>query len=379
MKKSTKIISLLMAVMMVVALMPTMALADEAQAEASDDIMGAVVDVINGIQIPDYLVYCSLASRIPASHAQITLTNINGDTSVTKANALGLALIPKGLLGLYNVAATCDGMITGIKYSTVAGITWTPSVKPEVKELVLYPALNIGLNYTDHFSYMIGYPDGTVRPNGTITRGEVATIIFRLMTPEARDKYFTKTNNFSDVSAGYPHNNAISTLAKAHIIGGYADGTFRPSQPVTREQFAAMIGRMFSVEYTGGNMFGDLNGGFADNYINLLAKLGIIRGDANGNANPTDNLTRGQAATMFNRLLGRMPAVDSASSCTGEVKTWSDCPSTMWCYGEILEATNSHNYTWATDLGNVINEDTAICEKWTNIRTDTPDWSELQK
>lgn len=379
MKKSTKIISLLMAVMMVVALMPTMALADEAQAEASDDIMGTVVDVINGIQIPDYLVYCSLASRIPASHAQITLTNINGDTSVTEANALGLALIPKGLLGLYNVAATCDGMITGIKYSTVAGITWTLSIKPEVKELVLYPALNIGLNYTDHFSYMIGYADGTVRPNGTITRGEVATIIFRLMTPEARDKYFTKTNNFSDVSAGYPHNNAISTLAKAHIIGGYADGTFRPSQPVTREQFAAMIGRMFSVEYTGGNMFGDLNGGFADNYINLLAKLGIIRGDANGNANPTANLTRGQAATMFNRLLGRMPAVDSASSCTGEVKTWSDCPSTMWCYGEILEATNSHNYTWATDLGNVINEDTAICEKWTNIRTDTPDWSELQK
>lgn len=379
MKKSTKIISLLMAVMMVVALMPTMALADEAQAEASDDIMGTVVDVINGIQIPDYLVYCSLASRIPASHAQITLTNINGDTSVTEANALGLALIPKGLLGLYNVAATCDGMITGIKYSTVAGITWTLSIKPEVKELVLYPALNIGLNYTDHFSYMIGYADGTVRPNGTITRGEVATIIFRLMTPEARDKYFTKTNNFSDVSAGYPHNNAISTLAKAHIIGGYADGTFRPSQPVTREQFAAMIGRMFSVEYTGGNMFGDLNGGFADKYINLLAKLGIIRGDANGNANPTDNLTRGQAATMFNRLLGRMPAVDSASSCTGEVKTWSDCPSTMWCYGEILEATNSHNYTWATDLGNVINEDTAICEKWTNIRTDTPDWSNLQK
>ncbi len=379
MKKSTKIISLLMAVMMVVALMPTMALADEAQAEASDDIMGAVVDVINGIQIPDYLVYCSLASRIPASHAQITLTNINGDTSVTEANALGLALIPKGLLGLYNVAATCDGMITGIKYSTVAGITWTLSIKPEVKELVLYPALNIGLNYTDHFSYMIGYADGTVRPNGTITRGEVATIIFRLMTPEARDKYFTKTNNFSDVSAGYPHNNAISTLAKAHIIGGYADGTFRPSQPVTREQFAAMIGRMFSVEYTGGNIFGDLNGGFADKYINLLAKLGIIRGDANGNANPTDNLTRGQAATMFNRLLGRMPAVDSASSCTGEVKTWSDCPSTMWCYGEILEATNSHNYTWATDLGNVINEDTAICEKWTNIRTDTPDWSALQK
>ena len=140
-----------------------------------------------------------------------------------------------------------------------------------------------------------------------------------------------------------------------------------------------MIGRMFSVEYIGTGIFGDLNGGFADKYINLLAKLGIIKGDANGNANPTDNLTRAQAATMFNRLVGRMPAVDSAQSCEGYVKTWSDCPADMWCYGEILEATNSHNYTWATDLGNVINNDTALCEEWTNIRTDTPDWSALQK
>ena len=377
MKKSTKIISLLLAVMMVVALMPTMAFAEDAN--SSDDVMGKVIDVVNGIQIPDYLVYCSLASRIPASHAKITLTNVNGDTSVTEANALGLALIPKGLLGLYNVAATCDGMITGLKYSTLPGLTWTISIKPEVKELVLYPVLNIGLNYSDHFSYMIGYNDGTVRPNGTITRGEVASIIFRLMTPEARDKVFTKTNNFSDVNAGNPHNNAISSLASAGIINGYTNGTFRPNQPVTREQFAAMIGRMFSVEYTGGDMFGYLNGGFADKYINLLAKLGIIKGDANGNANPTDNLTRAQAATMFNRLVGRMPAVDSADSCEGYVKTWSDCPSDMWCYGEILEATNSHDYTWATDLGNVLNNDTAICEEWTNIRTDTPNWAELQK
>lgn len=377
MKKSTKIISLLLAVMMVVALMPTMAFAEES--EKSDDIMGKVIDVINGIQIPDYLVYCSLASRVPASHAQITLTNVNGDTSVTEANALGLALIPKGLLGIYNVAATCDGMITGLKYSTLPGITWTMSIKPEVEELVLYPVLNIGLNYTDHFSYMIGYNDGSVRPNGTITRAEVATMIFRLMTPEARDKVFTKDNSFSDVNAANPHNNAISSLAKAGIINGYADGTFRPFQPVTREQFAAMIGRMFSVEYTGTGIFSDLNGGFADKYINLLAKLGIIKGDANGNANPTDNLTRAQAATMFNRLVGRMPAVDSAQSCEGYVKTWSDCPADMWCYGEILEATNSHNYTWATDLGNVLNNDTALCEEWTNIRTDTPDWSALQK
>ena len=377
MKKSTKIISLLLAVMMIVALMPTMAFAEDAN--SSDDVMGKVIDVVNGIQIPDYLVYCSLASRIPASHAKVTLTNVNGDTSVTEANALGLALIPKGLLGLYNVAATCDGMITGLKYSTLPGLTWTISIKPEVKELVLYPVLNIGLDYTDHFSYMIGYNDGTVRPNGTITRGEVASIIFRLMTPEARDKVFTKTNNFSDVNAGNPHNNAISSLAKAGIINGYADGTFRPNETVNREQFCAIIGRMFSVEYIGSNLFGDLTGGFADKYINLLAQLGIIKGDLNGNANPKAPITRAQAATILNRLLGRIVATDSSASCAAYVKTWSDCPASMWCYGDILEATNSHNFTWATDVPDIVGEDPTIREAWTNIRTDTPNWADLQK
>lgn len=380
MKNFTRILSALLVVMMLVTLMPAMALADDASTEDTDLDIGGIIDTVAGLEIPSYLVYCKLSNKMPASNAQITLTNqLTGESNTYTANALGLALIPKSILGVYSVSATCDGMISGLKYSTVAGINWTFSAKLDAETLVLYPVLNVALNYSDHFSYMIGYNDGTVRPNATITRAEAASMIFRLLTDSERDKIFTKENSFSDVSKSNPHNNAISSLTSAGIINGYSDGTFRPDAPITREQFSALIGRMFSVEYIGSPMFGDLNGGFADDYINLLASLGILKGDVNGNANPTDNITRAEAATILNRLLGRQPASDSADSCTGYVKTWSDCPSSMWCYADILEATNSHNYNWATDAGEVLGDDNLIHEVWTNIRTDTPNWADLQK
>lgn len=383
MKKSTKLISLLLAVMMVVALMPTMALADEDTAENSvSDIIGSVVDVINGIEIPDYLVYCSLSGRMPASGAQIVMNDQLGlhPAKTYTANSLGLALISKGLVGVYNVSATCNGPVTGVKYSTIAGLTWTLNSKVEVEELTLYPVLNIGLNYSDHFSYMVGYGDGTVRPDGNVTRAEVASMILRLMTNDSRDKFFTKTNSFSDVKAGAWYNNAVSTLANAGVINGYKDGTFRPDQNITRAEFSAMIGRMFSAEYVGSPIFGDTNGHWAEDFISLLAKLGIINGDENGNANPDANLTRAEAAAMCNRLLGRSPDEHSADSCKGEIIVFKDCAAGQWYYADMTEATNSHNYTWSVNLDNVLDgSQAAVSEQWTNIRTDTPNWTELQK
>lgn len=383
MKKSAKLISLLLAVMMVVALMPTMALADEDVAENSvSDIIGSVVNVINGIEIPDYLVYCSLSGRMPASGAQIVINDQFGlhPAKAYTANSLGLALISKGLVGVYNVSATCNGPVTGVKYSTIAGTTWTLNAKVEVEELTLYPVLNIGLNYSDHFSYMVGYGDGTVRPDGNVTRAEVASMILRLMTNDSRDKFFTKTNSFSDVKAGAWYNSAVSTLANAGVINGYKDGTFRPDQNITRAEFSAMIGRMFSTEYVGSPIFGDTNGHWAEDFISLLAKLGIINGDENGNANPDANLTRAEAAAMCNRLLGRSPDEHSADSCNGEIIVFKDCSAGQWYYADMTEATNSHNYTWSVNLDNVLDgSQAAVSEQWTNIRTDTPNWTELQK
>lgn len=378
MKNLKRMLSALLVVLMLATLVPAMAFAETAEAESATAETTGLIDSVTGLEIPTFAVYCKLSNNLPASYAKITLTNqLNGETKTYSANGLGIAFIPKSLLGVYNVSATCAK--DGVNYKTLPGLKWTMSIIPEFETLVLYPSLDIGLNYSDHYSYMIGYNDGTIRPNNTITRGEAASMIFRLLTPEARDRIFTKDNKFSDVNAGNPHNNAISSLTKAGIINGYADGTFRPNATITREQFCAIIGRMFSVEYIGSNIFGDLTGGFADKYINLLAKLGIIKGDLNGNANPKANITRAEAATMLNRLLGRIPSSDSAASCAAYVKTWADCPQGMWCYGDILEATNSHNFTWVTDIPDIVGEDPVIREAWTNIRTDTPNWADLQK
>ena len=126
MKKSTKLISLLLAVMMIAALLPTAALADNAETQSIGDTVGSVIDTVNGIQIPSYLVYCSLMSKLPASGAVVTLTNnLTGEATSHTANMLGLALISKSLVGVYTVAATCDGPISGLKYSTLPGIKWT--------------------------------------------------------------------------------------------------------------------------------------------------------------------------------------------------------------------------------------------------------------
>ena len=375
MKKSAKLISLLMAVMMVVALLPTMALADD-DVDANDigDTVGGVVESVNGIEIPSYLVYCSLMSKMPASGAIVTLTNnLTGEASAYTANALGLALIPKSIIGVYTVAATCDGALTGLKYSTIAGVKWSFSAKFDADKLILYPVLNIGLNYTDHFAYMVGYPNGTFKPDGNITRAEVATIIYRLMTPETRAKFQTRTCTLSDVQSGMWFNDAVCTLVKAGVISGYPDGTFKPNANVTRAEFSAMIARMFSVSYVGNNMFEDINGHWAESYINILAKLGILKGD-NGNADPDANLTRAQAAAMCNRLVGRNSTNSSMNSCKDTITTWPDVTNAAWYYADVFEATNSHNYTWTLNVKNVVSGEFVITEQWTGIRTDAPDW-----
>lgn len=375
MKKSTKLISLLLAVMMVVALMPTIALADDDVATTDlGDTVGGVVDTVNGIQIPSYIVYCSLMSKLPASGAVITLTNnLTGEATSHTANAFGLAFIPKSLIGIYTVSATCDGALTGLSYKSLPGIVWTIGTKLDADKIILYPVLNIGLNYTDHFAYMVGYPNGTFKPDGNITRAEVATIIYRLMTPESRAKFQTRTSTLSDVQSGMWFNDAVCTLVRAGIVTGYPDGTFKPNANVTRAEFSAMIARMFSVSYVGNDAFADINGHWAESYINILAKLGILKGD-NGNANPNDNLTRAQAAAMCNRLVGRNSTNSSMNSCKDPITTWPDVTNSAWYYADVLEATNSHNYTWTLNVKNALSNEFVITEQWTNIRTDAPDW-----
>lgn len=208
------------------------------------------------------------------------------------------------------------------------------------------PALLAGLwlNTNDHYSYLIGYADGTVRPNGKITRAEVATIFFRLLDDDTRAKYWSSENNFSDVSADKWYNNAVSTLSNMGVIGGYADGTFRPDAPISRAEFAKI-----AVSFTQNNgsavynYFTDVKptDWFAP-YVTAAKDAGLIEGYSNGSFKPESKITRAEACAIVNRTLGRKPS--KAHMKISDRIDWPDVQTTDWFYEAIMEATNSHTY-----------------------------------
>ena len=200
------------------------------------------------------------------------------------------------------------------------------------------------LNTKDHYSYLIGYSDGTVRPNGRITRAEVATIFFRLLTDDARQRNWSSENNFSDVSADKWYNNAVSTLCHMGVLGGYSDGTFRPNAPITRAEFAKIA---VSFAQTNGSAvysyFTDVKttDWFAP-YVTTAKDSGLIEGYSDGSFKPENRITRAEACAIVNRVLGRKPS-KSHMKISGRID-WPDCTTADWFYEAIMEATNSHTY-----------------------------------
>ena len=200
------------------------------------------------------------------------------------------------------------------------------------------------LNTNDHYSYLIGYSDGTVRPNGKITRAEVATIFFRLLDDDTRAKYWSSKNDFSDVSADKWYNNAVSTLSNMGVIGGYADGTFRPDAPISRAEFAKI-----AVSFTQNNgsavynYFTDVKttDWFAP-YATAAKDAGLIEGYSDGSFKPESKITRAEACAIVNRTLGRKPS--KAHMKISDRIDWPDVQTTDWFYEAIMEATNSHTY-----------------------------------
>ena len=200
------------------------------------------------------------------------------------------------------------------------------------------------LNTNDHYSYLIGYSDGTVRPNGKITRAEVATIFFRLLDDDTRAKYWSSKNDFSDISADKWYNNAVSTLCNMGVIGGYADGTFRPDAPISRAEFAKI-----AVSFTQNNgsavynYFTDVKttDWFAP-YVTAAKDAGLIEGYSDGSFKPESKITRAEACAIVNRTLGRKPS-KAHMKISGRID-WPDVQTTDWFYEAIMEATNSHTY-----------------------------------
>lgn len=227
------------------------------------------------------------------------------------------------------------------------------------------------LNETDHYAYIIGRKDGLVHPEANITRGEVATIYFRMLTDESRNELWSQSNPYTDVQPDTWCNAAVSTMTRAGVIQGFSDGTFRPYAPITRAQFATIAVRFFEVVYSGDDKFTDIADHWAKDYINKAAEAALINGFSDGTFRPNQNITRAQAMAIFNRVLGRAPEKDHL--LPGEMITWPDnMDKNAWYYANMQEATNSHEYRVEYDA------DGEPYEVWTKLLP-VRDWAAFEK
>ena len=226
----------------------------------------------------------------------------------------------------------------------------------------------LGLNTTDHFAYIVGYGNGEVRPQNNITRAEVATIFFRLLTDDVRDENLTKTNRYSDVAATSWYNTAVSTLSSMGIITGYPDGTFRPNAAITRAEFAAIAARFDNDGDKTAAKFSDIATHWAKDEISIAYNNGWITGYPDGTFGPQRDITRAETMTLVNRVLNRQP--ETEDDLLPNMTVWTDNANPKaWYYLAVQEATNSHYYEFKTN---------SQYEKWTELR-ETRDWTQLEK
>lgn len=285
---------------------------------------------------------------------------------------------------------TVEGLATGDKVDSVkiTGIQSEPGESPNVaSDAVIKNAkgedvtANYKITYVDgvlkaievlnkeiHFNYVIGYTDGTIRPNNDISRAEVATIFFRLLTDEAREQYTTTAGNFTDVKAGMWCNRAIATLTNMGIIKGYTDGSFQPNKSITRAELATIIARFAKLDVNT-KTFSDINGHWAQKNIELAAGNGWINGYEDGTFRPNNNITRAETFAMINRVLDRQTKSVSDLLPTSEMNMWSDnLNENAWYYKDVQEATNYHKCDRVGD---------SVYEKWTEKVPDI-DWASYQ-
>ena len=357
------------------------------------DLGGGITWTVNGQDVPtdtslsDLDLGVDLGTNGISADVINTVTGEYGTVQMTLAHdgAFGFTLTLTAPLGRENAGYWAnlyhyDEEAEALTFETSAQIADDGSVALRMSHASQYAIViddknhgeNAGqptLNTQDHDAYLLGYEDGTVRPEGSITRAEVATIFFRLLTDESRDKFWSQTNDYTDVPADAWYNSAVSTLSNAGILDGYEDGTFRPDGNITRAEFATITARFLEASYDGGNRFPDIDGHWAAEYINEAANAGIVDGYEDGTFRPQQNITRAEAVTMVNRTVDRHPDADHLLDNMG---TWPDNPESAWYYAQIQEATNAHAYTMHTD------QEDAPYEIWTELLPNR-DWSALEQ
>ena len=216
------------------------------------------------------------------------------------------------------------------------------------------------LNGVDHFAYIVGYEDGTVRPTQNITRAEVAAIFYRLLNEPVRAQYYTADNDFADVNAGDWFNEVVSTLAAMGVVGGYPDGNYHPNAPITRAEFAAISVRFDHYDGIKHTSFTDISDHWAEQNIATAASNGWVAGYEDSTFRPDQYITRAEVMAILNRVLMRLPQ-SNADLLPGMI-TWADNADTSaWYYTAVQEATNSHEYVYKNKY------DKVVYETWTKL------------
>lgn len=317
---------------------------------------------------------------IEASCGENGSINPAGKVSVPKGGNQTFAITPDN--GYHIADVLVDGASVGaVKEYTFENVTEGHTIavtfakdssgggghRPKPKPTVEIPDDDaLGLNNTDHFAYVVGYENGEVQPQNSITRAEVAAIFFRLLEDGIRSENFTHQNDFSDVAADAWYCSSVSTLSRMGIIAGYPDGTFRPNAPITRAEFAAIATRFDNNGDKTPVSFTDIIGHWAEGEITVAANHGWVSGYGDDTFRPQNQITRAETMSLVNRVLKRLP--ETPADLLPDMITWTDNADTSsWYYLPVQEATNSHYYEF---------KENSKHEKWTELR-ETRDWSKL--
>lgn len=268
----------------------------------------------------------------------------------------------------FNIPLTAGNELQGL----VGKVDWVFTAEYIPAPIIippLDPTPTPELDKGEHYAYIIGRDDGLVHPEDQITRAEVATIFFRLLTEDSRDYFWSQTNPYGDVSDTAWYNNAVSTLTNAGVINGYPGNVFMPEAPITRAEFAAIAVRFFGGEYDGADQFSDISGHWANSEINRAYINDLIKGYPDGTFRPDNYITRAEAMTIVNRVLERKPDKDNLLD---DMVRWPDNADTEeWYYADVQEATNSHDYELHTSSD-------GDYEVWTELKP-VRDWAALEK